>query len=1076
MNLNKSTVQSKHLNTEFNENSTASVNIPKPDLTVSPTYVKLPRLTIETFDGDICKWPEFWSRFKTAVHENYNLSNVEKFSYLKSYLCKDAELAISGLSITEENYSKSISILESRFGKKELIIDRHMANLLSLESCRNSRNVLALRRLYDKCQVEINALKSLGIEPDSYGTLLFPILIRSTPGDLALDFNKNHEAQENKITDLINFLKREVESRERMILITQPNETKTFPESSRPCGNSFPPRGNEVVNNRRSSESGARNKAQIERIKNPTASELCAYDNNSKSKLCLFCREASHSSINCGFAKSLPLEKRKSMLIKKGSCFRCLGIGHLSASCKAKVKCNICGKRHLDIMCWDENKRSDINEDKPNKRSEINENTTLANNECSREVYLQTLVVYIKENNLKHFLRLIIDLGSQRSYISKFAARKMKLTGLGEEYVSHGLFGGITHAETHQRYFINLSNIEENYNFELEVLDQKKICASLPKMTDPHYLKRLKDMNIQLSDAAINEDSCLHEKNPNEINLLIGADYAGKLLTGNIKHISGSLVAVETRLGWTIMGKSDIETTETNSSMLVLSLHVNNAKITDLWNLDTLGIKDDCTKRTQIETQELALEHFRKTVSRDSTGRYKVNLPWLDQHPPLLDNKELARKRLKHTVRSLKSKNRLTEYQEVFYQWEKEGIIEEVDQKKAGPVGLGTHYLPHRAVFKDNSTTKVRPVFDGSAKTRNSVSINECVEKGPNLIELIPAILNRFRWGKIGVISDIKQAFLQIALNDSDRDVLRFLWWKEGDPQKEVTYRHCRVVFGISSSSFLLLAVLNHVLDQVEEPFKTVAMKLKNSLYVDNCVASVDSVAELEHFRTETQKILKPAKFDLRGWKNTFLPEIEEPVSDSSIADEEKEVPVLGLAWDRENDNLSCQLIQTGNEDEQITKRKILSVAHQIFDPIGFTCPVTLMPKLLLQECWKLGISWDSKLPEEIIQKFEKWKKGLSELKYLKIPRRLSHLDLNESKMTLHTFCDASKLAYAACVFLRVENDCEVTCQLIQARSRVAPLKRISIPRMELLACNIGARLANSVKTDLSLEGIESFF
>ncbi|GBL79567.1 hypothetical protein AVEN_18139-1 [Araneus ventricosus] len=84
------------------------------------------------------------------------------------------------------------------------------------------------------------------------------------------------------------------------------------------------------------------------------------------------------------------------------------------------------------------------------------------------------------------------------------------------------------------------------------------------------------------------------------------------------------------------------------------------------------------------------------------------------------------------------------------------------------------------------------------------------------------------------------------------------------------------VVFGISCNPFLLAAVLNHVLDQVEEPLRSLATKLKDSLYVDNCVASVDSVSVLAHFRTETQRILKTAKFDLRGWKNNFRPEIEE--------------------------------------------------------------------------------------------------------------------------------------------------------------------------------------------------------
>ncbi|GBM50688.1 hypothetical protein AVEN_31836-1 [Araneus ventricosus] len=535
----------------------------------------------------------------------------------------------------------------------------------------------------------------------------------SLTSDLVLEFNKEF-GDKYSLSDLIDFLNRQLIAKEK---------TELYLAKEKPLL---------IQNVDHSNWPRAKVKTQNERTRNPTANELFVYDNTSKSKLCLFCGEASHSSINCAYGRGLPIEKRKSILIKKGSCFRCIKPGHVSSLCRARLKCTKCGKRHLDIMCYDENKRSD--NEKPESK-EVTENTTLANNSCSREVFFQTLIAYIKENNLKHFIRVIIDMGSQRSYISKFTARKMKLQGLGEECVNHGLFGGIEHAETHQRYRINLSNVDGSYNFELDVLDEKKICASLPKMNDTHCLNQLKDMGILISDTTINERSCLYEKNPGEIHLLIGADYAGKLLKGNIKHLSGSLVTVQTLLGWTVMGKSDIINTNKSSSLLVLSLHVNNAKISDLWNLDSLGIKEDSAKHTKTETQELALEHFRETVSRDSTGRYKVNLPWLDGHPPLRDNKELAQKRLKYTVKSLKSKNRLNEYQEVFNQWENEGIIEQINPDKVNPEGLGIHYLPHRAVFKDNSTTKVRPVFDGSAKTRNSVSINECIEKVPTLLK-----------------------------------------------------------------------------------------------------------------------------------------------------------------------------------------------------------------------------------------------------------------------------------------------------------------------------------------------------
>ncbi|GFY24035.1 integrase_H2C2 domain-containing protein [Trichonephila clavipes] len=107
-----------------------------------------------------------------------------------------------------------------------------------------------------------------------------------------------------------------------------------------------------------------------------------------------------------------------------------------------------------------------------------------------------------------------------------------------------------------------------------------------------------------------------------------------------------------------------------------------------------------------------------------------------------------------------------SDYEEVFNEWENEDIIEKVESHQEIDE---EHYLPHRPVFKENSTTKVRPVFDGSAKEKNSPSINDCLEKGPNLIELIPSLINRFRFGKFGVIADIKKAFLQIGVNSKEK-------------------------------------------------------------------------------------------------------------------------------------------------------------------------------------------------------------------------------------------------------------------------------------------------------------------
>ncbi|GFW48306.1 integrase catalytic domain-containing protein [Trichonephila clavipes] len=185
---------------------------------------------------------------------------------------------------------------------------------------------------------------------------------------------------------------------------------------------------------------------------------------------------------------------------------------------------------------------------------------------------------------------------------------------------------------------------------------------------------------------------------------------------------------------------------------------------------------------------------------------------------------------------------------------------------------------------------------------------------------------------------------------------------------------------------------------------------------------------------------------------------------------------VLGLIWNLKDDCLSCNINCQKNEGKAITKRSLLSIANHIFDPIGFTAPVTLKPKLILQEIWKLKLKWVENLPKDILNQVKKWLEQLPIFASIKIPRCLNLSSNGIKRLTLHVFCDASKKAYAACVFLRVEYEENVFVKLIQAKARVAPLKDISIPRLELLSCTIGTRLAASVKNDLNLPDVRIYY
>ncbi|GBM13717.1 hypothetical protein AVEN_251265-1 [Araneus ventricosus] len=243
---------------------------------------------------------------------------------------------------------------------------------------------------------------------------------------------------------------------------------------------------------------------------------------------------------------------------------------------------------------------------------------------------------------------------------------------------------------------------------------------------------------------------------------------------------------------------------------------------------------------------------------------------------------------------------------------------------------------------------------------------------------------------------------------------------------------------------------------------------------VDNCVTSLDTIEEVEAFIEQSEEIMLSAKFDLRGWKyneakSTFHQDaVESPAHEGNVA-------VLGLEWNTEHDILRC-----AHKDVfdviPVTKRSILSSANQLFDPLGMLNPVTLRFKISMQDCWRAKLSWDAELPDELAKKFLKLKSDLTYVNKLEIPRRLAINSKVRSNLSLHVFCDASQLAYACCIYLRSENEEGVSCRLVQSRSRVAPLKPVTVSRLELLACTIGMRLMKTIKQDLNMEDVISFY
>ncbi|XP_015125024.1 uncharacterized protein LOC107046821 [Diachasma alloeum] len=187
--------------------------------------------------------------------------------------------------------------------------------------------------------------------------------------------------------------------------------------------------------------------------------------------------------------------------------------------------------------------------------------------------------------------------------------------------------------------------------------------------------------------------------------------------------------------------------------------------------------------------------------------------------------------------------------------------------------------------------------------------------------------------------------------------------------------------------------------------------------------------------------------------------------------------PVLGLVWNREADTLAlADAVIRKESPADITKRTILSATQSLFDPLGMICPVLICPKVLLQKLWCKEINWDTRVNEDTEKAFSHWLDQLSWLKQLEIPRWAFGGGPEKPSISLHAFVDASQEAYASVIYAIVELGDKVECYFVVAKSRVSPKDKPTIPRLELLAATVGARLMASVLSALNYTQVRQYF
>ncbi|GFW47383.1 DUF1758 domain-containing protein [Trichonephila clavipes] len=564
---------------------------------------------------------------------------------------------------------------------------------------------------------------------------------------------------------------------------------------------------------------------------------------------------------------------------------------------------------------------------------------------------------------------------------------------------------------------VRLRNVLSGEETVIEALEIEEISKATLSLPNPDAWAEMESKGFRLTF------SCNESSENCEISLLIGSDLYWSL-THRIKRLDSSLVAVETRLGWSLQGKCD-EWSDCTSVHLVHSEEESiSTELRRFWEIESLGILDKGSVTLGNGDEEI-LSEFNKSVNFVD-GRYRVNLPWKPgMREALQNNKTVARKRSEGLVRRFKCDHEFfCEYKDVIDDYVREGIVERTSCNSL--LDSQGFYLPHHAVIRsDKTTSRIRIVFDGSAHENGQSSLNQSLYTGPNLHPNILELLLCFRKSPVAFTADVKSAFLQIELDFRDRDFTRFFWTDNLNNEPYVL-NFTRVLFGLRPSPYLLAATLKHHFKKYREQYPHTFELLNSSIYVDDLICGQNDVPDALRTTLECLQIFSDAGMLLRKWRSNSKQlnllwqqeGVKTESSETSAIDLRPPTKILGLAWDPENDLIYFDpkdLLKFMSRRGE-SKRFILSVVGRIFDPIGILGPFVIKLKCLLQELWTLGVEWDSELPPKLRHKWQQWSSEAEGLTEIKIPR----------------------------FYL----------------GRVAPLKSLTLPRLELTAALLSARLA----------------
>ena len=761
-----------------------------------------------------------------------------------------------------------------------------------------------------------------------------------------------------------------------------------------------------------------------------------------KQKPCILCNDT-HRLFYCQVFKSMKPTERLALVRQHKLCVNCLLDNHSVETCRKQSVCSVpgCNARHTKFIHIND-------EDVRSSPREVVNNQTKVNGKV--DVIVPTVPVVV--NSIKE-VSALLDTASNSSFCSKWLADSLGLKGETVSYVLNTM-SQAGERKSAKVVALNLTSRDGKASLKLSnVYVVDNIPVSSPKIDYGRY-PHLKDLSIVGGD----------------VHILIGQDHSEALVPLEIRRgYGGDPFAVKTMFGWSANGpalmNSPVGRNVTNH-FVMSTVEDDFSRLWDIEN-DVCTASNHMTSEADREVQKLWDSHVRVV-----NGHYELPIPWKsDVHVP--NNFGLAEARLKSLCVKLQKCN-------LFEKYDSE-IQALLDKSYAEPVPIYdinkpvVWYLPHHCVV--NKKGKFRIVFDCAAKFQGE-SLNQKCHQGPEVNNQLVHVLLRFRENDVAFTADVESMYHQVYVTDSDKDALRFLW-----VDSEGTFSHFRMtrhIFGgVWSGSAATYALRRTVTDfgGIDSIVDDTVMKC---FYVDDCLKSVKSSDEAIHVMMGVKSLLQKGGFRLTKFVCNDTAAISK-IPEDDRAKECKDLlhscesKALGVKWNFQNDEFWFDL--NVENCDKIVRRKMLSVISSMYDPLGIVSPVLIVGKIILQDATRLKLTWDEEVPMEMQQSWLSWLQSLGDLRMFRFPRCIKPGRFDDAFHELHHFSDASEKAYGSCSYLRsVNRDGEIHIALVFSKSRVAPIKSVTIPRLELQGAVLAARVDSMLREEMNIELSRSYF